>query len=274
MCVCVFFQMSQDPYSYLCHCLSPVAVPQDRRQRSQSSRSKFIRTHGPTSVYMLVGTKSQQSSPSPASSELRPCYIFWDFVLNLQSGFSFFFLPTDLSSLGCARLFPASVFSPFLPTDFQRLFSLTPLQGTWQPNPANGLQKKGWELFAHLLREPAVSEQCLQMNALQSGHVGTLLNPRESLSLVVGGGNNIRTSGAVLEQNSLKEQRQSHENAHELWNEGAGCYQCCSFVTKFCSLALSKATGQPPVKEESEEPRSWTKTQNKLGVLVKSPCPV
>ena len=54
------------------------------------------------------------------------------------------------------------------------------------------------------------------MNALQSGHVGTLLNPRESLSLVVGGGNNIRTSGAVLEQNSLKEQRQSHENAHEL----------------------------------------------------------
>lgn len=91
MCVRVFFQMSQDPYSYLCHCLSPVAVPQDRRQRSQSSRSKFIRTHGPTSVYMLVGTKSQQSSPSPASSELRPCYIFWDFVLNLQSGFSFFF---------------------------------------------------------------------------------------------------------------------------------------------------------------------------------------
>lgn len=91
MCVCVFFQMSQDPYSYLCHCLSPVAVPQDRRQRSQSSRSKFIRAHGPTSVYMLVGTKSQQSSPSPASSELRPCYIFWDFVLNLQSGFSFFF---------------------------------------------------------------------------------------------------------------------------------------------------------------------------------------
>ena len=33
------------------------------------------------------------------------------------------------------------------------------------------------------------------MDALQSGHVGTLLNPRESLSLVVGGGNNISASG-------------------------------------------------------------------------------
>lgn len=61
-----------------------------------------------------------------------------------------------------------------------------------------------------------MSGQCLQMDALQSGHVGTLLNPRESLSLVVGGGNNISASGAVLEQNSLNEQRESHENAHEL----------------------------------------------------------
>ena len=54
------------------------------------------------------------------------------------------------------------------------------------------------------------------MDALQSVHVGTLLNPRESLSLVLGGGNNISTSGAVLEQNSLNEQSESHENAHEL----------------------------------------------------------
>lgn len=61
-----------------------------------------------------------------------------------------------------------------------------------------------------------MSEQCLQMDALQSGHVRTLLHPRESLSLVVGGGNNLSSSGAVLEQNSLNEQRESHENAHEL----------------------------------------------------------
>ena len=61
-----------------------------------------------------------------------------------------------------------------------------------------------------------MSEQSLQMDALQSVHVGTLLNPRESLSLVLGGGNNISTSGAVLEQNSLNEQSESYENAHEL----------------------------------------------------------
>jgi len=98
-------------------------VPQDSKQRSQSSRSNFIRAHGPTSVYMLVGTKPQQLSPRPASSELRSCYLSWGFVLNLETGM---FLPTDLSSLGSARLFLAGVFSPFLPTDSQRLFLLTP----------------------------------------------------------------------------------------------------------------------------------------------------
>ena len=148
-------------------------------------------------------------------------------------------------------------FSPLIPRDCS---CWLPLQGRWQPNLASGLQKKGWALPAHLLREPVVSEQSLQMDALQSVHVGTLLNPRESLSLVLGGGNNISTSGAVLEQNSLNEQSESHENAHELWDEEAGYHHCCSFVTEFCSLALSKATGQPPVKEDSEEPRSWIKS--------------
>lgn len=89
VCACVCFQMPQDPYSYLCHCLSPVAVLQDSKPRSQSPRSKFIRAHCPTSVYVLVGTKPQQSSSSPASAELRPCYLSWGFVLNLATGYVF-----------------------------------------------------------------------------------------------------------------------------------------------------------------------------------------
>ena len=67
---------------------------------------------------MLVVTKPQQLSPSPASSELRPCYLSWDFVLNLETGM---FLPTDLSSLGSARLFLSGCVLSLSPHSFPEI---------------------------------------------------------------------------------------------------------------------------------------------------------
>ena len=93
--------------------------------------------------------------------------------------------------------------SPLIPRDYSHPL---PLQGSWQPKPSKWASEEGLRT-SHLLREPGVSQQCSQVSSLQSGHIGSLINPRESLSFAMGGGNHISASRAVLEQSALYTQK-------------------------------------------------------------------